>query len=66
MTLGGSCYFYTHFGRPNSILMSNLKTHGSWLIAHLRAIVHICQKTRKVDFGVDETLWEKLELTQNQ
>ena len=23
MTLGGSCYFYSHFGRPNSILMSN-------------------------------------------
>jgi hypothetical protein len=36
--------------------MSNLKTHGLWLIAHLRAIVHICQKTRKVDFGVDEIL----------
>ena len=35
-------------------------------MAHLRAIVHICQKTRKVDFGVDEILWEKLELTQNQ
>ena len=52
MTLGGSCYFYTHFGRPNSILMSNLKTHGSWLMAHLRAIIHICQKTRKVGFGV--------------
>ena len=32
MTFGGSCYFYTHFGRPNSILMSNLKTHGSLLI----------------------------------
>ena len=24
--------FYTHFGEANSILMSNLKTHGSWLI----------------------------------
>ena len=23
MTLGGSCYFYTHFGEANSILMSN-------------------------------------------
>ena len=23
MTFGGSCYFYTHFGEANSILMKN-------------------------------------------
>ena len=31
MTLGGSCYFYTHFGEANSILMSNLIAHNSLL-----------------------------------
>ena len=29
MTLGGSCYFYTHFGEANSRLMSNLNAHRS-------------------------------------
>ena len=30
-------------------------------MAHLRAIVHICQKKRKVDFGADEIL-QKVEI----
>ena len=34
MTLGGSCYFYTHFGEANSILLSNLKSHRSSFIIH--------------------------------
>ena len=29
MTLGGSCYLYTHFGEANSRLMSNLNAHRS-------------------------------------
>jgi hypothetical protein len=28
--------------------------HRLWLMAHRRAILHICQKTRKEDFGVTE------------
>ena len=34
MTLGGSFYFYTHFGEANSILLSNLKSHRSSFIIH--------------------------------
>ena len=59
MTIEGTCYFYTHFGAANSILMSNLTTHYSLLKnlsyrRHRRAIVHICQKTRKGDFEPSE------------
>ena len=31
-----------------------VKSKNSRLMAHLRAIIHICQKTRKVGFGVSE------------
>ena len=47
MTLGGSCYFYTHFGEANSILLSKkLTTHRSeilkqaWFFAHLIVPLH--------------------------
>ena len=41
MTLGGSCYFYTHFGEANSILLSNLKSHRSpFIIHHSPLIIH--------------------------
>ena len=39
-----------------------VKSKNSRLMAHLRAIVHICQKTRKVDFGVREEFAEMFNL----
>ena len=44
MTLGGSCYFYTHFGEANSILLSNLKSHRSSFIIHRSSLTaHLSQ-----------------------
>ena len=42
MTLGGSCYFYTHFGEANSILLSNLKSHRSSFIIHHSSLISHC------------------------
>ena len=55
------------FSFESYVLMSNLIAHDSPLttqksvvLRHRRAIVHICQKTRKGDFGPSE---ENLKIT---
>ena len=40
MTLGGSCYFYTHFGAANSIILS--KT----LITHRSSLKGVCEDAK--------------------
>ena len=73
MTLGGSCYFYTHFGEANSILMSNLIAHNSLLITQksVVSVSSVCHspylsKNKKKGFGGDGRKYGDIQPSYNQ